>query len=85
MTGALEPANTAVRRAVAIALEEDLTPLGDITAALLPAGIAGQAAFVSRSDGIVAGVACVAEACRQVDAGLTLAVSRRDGDAVGAG
>ncbi|MGH9169945.1 MAG: carboxylating nicotinate-nucleotide diphosphorylase [Acidimicrobiales bacterium] len=77
-----EPPASAVRRAVAAALEEDLVPLGDITAALLPADAVGEAAFVSRSTGVVAGTACVAEACRQVDGRLSLTLALTDGDAV---
>ena len=52
----------AVRAAVARALEEDLTPLGDITSALLPSGLTGnalrsfyQAAY--RPNGTILGVA----------------------------
>jgi nicotinate-nucleotide pyrophosphorylase (carboxylating) len=85
MTSALEPPIAAVRRAVAAALEEDLSPLGDITAALLPLGRTGEAAFVSRGAGIVAGTACVAETGRQVDSGLSLVLSVVDGSEVSPG
>jgi nicotinate-nucleotide pyrophosphorylase (carboxylating) len=73
------PPAAAVSRAVTLALEEDLLPLGDITAALLPAGVAGSAAFVSRTAGVVAGLACIAETCRQIDAGLTLELLVEEG------
>jgi nicotinate-nucleotide pyrophosphorylase (carboxylating) len=75
----------AVQRAVATALEEDLLPLGDITAALLPADAVGRAAFVSRSAGVVAGTACVVETCRQVDPDLAVTVLVDDGVAVAPG
>jgi nicotinate-nucleotide pyrophosphorylase (carboxylating) len=78
----LHPPLSAVRRAVALALEEDLLPLGDITAALLPESALGEAAFVSRSYGVVAGTACVLETCHQVDAGLELTLRLDDGDLV---
>ena len=81
----LHPPVAAVRRAVSAALEEDVLPLGDITAALLPAGATGTASFVSRSHGIVAGTACVVETCRQVDSSLVVTVLRDDGAGVGPG
>jgi len=58
---------TAVRDAVAVALAEDLLPLGDLSAALLPAAARGRAAFVARSSGVVAGTLCAEQACIQVD------------------
>jgi len=81
----LDPPAAAVRRAVALALEEDLLPLGDLTAALLPASAVGEAAFVSRAGGVLAGTACMVETCRQVDAGLEVALRVDDGDHVGPG
>jgi len=53
MTGAdlhddVHPPMAAVRRAVAIALDEDVLPLGDLSAGLLPASARGRAAFVPR-------------------------------------
>ncbi len=62
----LHPPAPAVRAAVAAALAEDLLPLGDITASLLPAGTEGEALFVSRQAGVLAGTACAVEAARQV-------------------
>jgi nicotinate-nucleotide pyrophosphorylase (carboxylating) len=78
-TGRFEPPITAVRAAVARALEEDLTPLGDITSALLPPEARAEAQFVTRADGVLAGTACATEAvvdCRW---------QASDGDAVTAG
>jgi nicotinate-nucleotide pyrophosphorylase (carboxylating) len=63
----LEPPSGDVRDAVVRALREDLTPLGDLTAALLPAGATTTARFVSRARGRLAGVACAAETFAQVD------------------
>jgi nicotinate-nucleotide pyrophosphorylase (carboxylating) len=79
---AFQPPHAAVCRSVTAALEEDLLPLGDLTAALLPPAAVGRAGFVSRQHGVVAGTACVVETCRQVDAALGVTVSRDDGDHV---
>ncbi|MHB1886189.1 MAG: carboxylating nicotinate-nucleotide diphosphorylase [Acidimicrobiales bacterium] len=78
----LHPPQGAVCRAVSVALAEDLLPLGDLTAALLPRGATGRAAFVSRGHGVVAGTACVVETCRQVDRALAVTVRRDDGSEV---
>ncbi|MHB1987365.1 MAG: carboxylating nicotinate-nucleotide diphosphorylase [Acidimicrobiales bacterium] len=68
LRGGVDPAPpaAAVRRAVRIALEEDLLPLGDITASLIARGAIGEALFVSRGEGVLAGTACAIEAGRQV-------------------
>lgn len=63
----LHPPPETVRRAVAAALAEDLGPLGDITAALVPAGATLSAAVVARQAGVLAGARCAGEAFRQVD------------------
>ena len=52
--------------AVARALAEDLTPLGDISAALLPPEARAVAQLVARTHGVIAGAACVDEAFAQV-------------------
>ena len=44
-----------VVEAVGRSLAEDLGPLGDLTAALLPDGVTSCAAIVSRADGVLAG------------------------------
>lgn len=80
-----DPPLVAVRQAVAIALAEDLLPLGDLTATLLPAELEGRAAVVARRAGVVAGTACAVEVCAQVDPRLVFAVELRDGDDVEAG
>ncbi|MGO9333830.1 MAG: carboxylating nicotinate-nucleotide diphosphorylase [Acidimicrobiales bacterium] len=55
-----------------IALAEDLLPLGDLSASLLPASSRGRAAFVARAPGIVAGTRCAEQTCIQVDPGLVV-------------
>jgi nicotinate-nucleotide pyrophosphorylase (carboxylating) len=85
MTASFHPPAVAVRRAVTAALEEDLLPLGDVTASLLPDGILGEAVFVSRDDGYLAGMACAIQACAEVDTSLDLTISHDDGDRVAPG
>ncbi len=80
-----DPPVTAVRAAVARALEEDLTPLGDITSALLPTDARATAHFVARGDGVLAGTACAVEAFAQVDPSVTCRWAAADGDQVSAG
>jgi nicotinate-nucleotide pyrophosphorylase (carboxylating) len=79
------PPITAVREAVARALAEDLTPLGDLTSALLPPALDATARFVPRADGVLAGRLCAAEAIRSVDERLEVEWSADDGDRVTVG
>jgi nicotinate-nucleotide pyrophosphorylase (carboxylating) len=79
------PPMVAVREAVARALAEDLTPLGDLTSALLPPALEATARFVPRADGVLAGRLCAMEAFRQVDPRLEVAWRADDGDRVTSG
>lgn len=81
----LHPPIGAVRDAVARALAEDLTPLGDLTSGLLPPEARATAQFVARAGGVLAGCRCADEAFRQVDATVTVAWAADDGDDVVAG
>lgn len=74
-----------VAEVVRRALEEDLLPLGDVTAALLPEGLVADAAFVARQDGVVAGTACATEAFAQIDPTVSVTWVRTDGDRVAPG
>ncbi len=56
-----------VREAVTRALLEDLAPLGDMTAGLLPIDVQSSALFVSREEGVMAGRLCATEAYAQID------------------
>lgn len=56
-----------VREAVTRALAEDLLPLGDLTASLLPPEAEVSAALVARGAGVLAGRRCAQEAFAQVD------------------
>lgn len=79
------PPITAVRAAVTGALTEDLTPIGDLTSALLPPDLEATALFVPRTGGVLAGRLCADEAFRQVDDTLAVSWSADDGDPVAAG
>ena len=81
----LDPPLLAVREAVGRALAEDLLPLGDLTASLLPGGATGVAAFVTRQEGVVAGSLCVRETLAQLDPMLRLDWRTGDGTGVTAG
>lgn len=74
----LHPPAAAVRRAVALALSEDLLPLGDITASLLDPAATGRAYLVARQAGVLAGTACLEETARQVG-GVEVELVRREG------
>lgn len=85
MTSRLEPPRHAVVEAVTRAIAEDLTPLGDLTSALISPDVKAVAAFVARSDGILAGQACAAEAFRQVDDSARITWYMADGEEIAAG
>jgi nicotinate-nucleotide pyrophosphorylase (carboxylating) len=76
---------SAVVDAVTRAIAEDLLPLGDLTSALLPAGLTATARFVSRETGVIAGCACATEAFHQIDPTVSLTWSVVDGDLVSPG
>jgi nicotinate-nucleotide pyrophosphorylase (carboxylating) len=62
------------------ALTEDLGDVGDVTSrATIPEGLRGRAAFVARSDGVLAGVEAAARVCARVDHQLQFAPIRSDG------
>jgi nicotinate-nucleotide pyrophosphorylase (carboxylating) len=68
----LHPPRHDVHDAVRRTLTEDLTPLGDLSATLLPDGVTATASFVARDAGVIAGTACASESFRQVDPDLEL-------------
>jgi nicotinate-nucleotide pyrophosphorylase (carboxylating) len=74
-----------VREVVIRALAEDLTPLGDLTAALLPPEARGNGAFVARAEGVLAGRRCANEAYGQIDPSVDLSWRVDDGGEVGPG
>jgi len=66
-SGPPDPPPAAVREAVARALAEDVGPLGDLTAMLVPDTEQGRARVVARADGVLAGRLCALEGFSQVD------------------
>ena len=79
------PPLPAVREAVERALAEDLAPLGDMTAALLPADLHSWARLVSREEGVLAGRLCAAETFAAVDPGVAVQWLADDGADLAAG
>ncbi len=82
MSRYLHPPRHDVIDAVRRALTEDLTPLGDLSASLLPDGTTATAEFVVRPGGVIAGTACVEETIRQVDPDIELTWLVAEGDVV---
>jgi nicotinate-nucleotide pyrophosphorylase (carboxylating) len=80
-----DPPVAAVREAVVRAIAEDLLPLGDLSASLVPAGTVARFAFVSRRPGVVAGRLCALETFAVVDKAVEVDWLRPDGSSVGAG
>lgn len=74
----VNPPAGAVREAVARALAEDLNPLGDLTATLVPEGH-GEARFAARGGGRLAGTACAFETFAQVDPAVEVSWSVPEG------
>ncbi|MGP0110727.1 MAG: carboxylating nicotinate-nucleotide diphosphorylase [Acidimicrobiales bacterium] len=81
----LDPPRPAVVEAVARALAEDLLPLGDLTASLLPEVTVSAVSVVSRAHGVVAGRACAVETFAQVDPSVQVEWHLPDGSAVAPG
>lgn len=78
----VDPPIVAVRRAVALALAEDVLPLGDLTASLMDASRAVETSIVARSPGVVAGRLCALETFRQVDPAIEVDWRAPDGSHV---
>ena len=66
-SGPVDPPRLAARQAVALALAEDVGPLGDLTAMLVPEADTLRVRVVARADGVLAGRLCALEAFTQVD------------------
>jgi nicotinate-nucleotide pyrophosphorylase (carboxylating) len=73
------PPLPAVHEAVRRALLEDLAPLGDMTASLLPVDRQGSALFVSRDEGVMAGRLCATETYAQLDPSVVVEWHLDDG------
>jgi nicotinate-nucleotide pyrophosphorylase (carboxylating) len=84
MTG-FDPPRHQVHDAVARALAEDLGPLGDLTAALVPAAARADGTIVAREPGVLAGQACATETWAQLDPAVVVTWQRCDGADLDAG
>jgi nicotinate-nucleotide pyrophosphorylase (carboxylating) len=83
---AFDPPEAAVRTVVANALAEDAGLLGDITSiACIDEDETGEATFVAREGGVLAGTRAATEVYMQVDPALRLAWHKDDGDTVETG
>src|SRR5215207_890853 len=80
-----EPPIHVVRALVASALVEDIGPLGDLTAALVPGDARASVDVMARAAGVLAGTACANEVFTQVDASVQVQWLLDDGDAVAPG
>ena len=85
MTAPLGPPRHVVVDAVARAIAEDVGPLGDLTAALIPLEAHGIADIVARRPGVLAGTACVIEAFAQIDPTVDVELRAPDGDLLAVG
>ena len=75
-----------IEEAVRRALNEDLGRAGDVTsAATIPGGKKARARLAARKPGVLAGLACAAEAFRQLEPAIEFHARKRDGDALNAG
>ena len=76
----------AIEDAVHRALAEDLGRAGDITSiATIPEQKQAKARFAARKPGVLAGLACAAEAFAQLDPAIEFRARMRDGDRLQAG
>ncbi len=78
----LDPPRHDVRRLVEMALAEDLTPFGDLSATLLDPAQTCTAEFVPRAPGVIAGTRCVIETFAAVDPSIELEFAVGDGERV---
>lgn len=76
---AIGPPVHVVRDVVARALAEDIGPLGDLTAALVPETATATVSVVARAAGVLAGTACATEVFAQVDPEVTVTWFAGDG------
>ncbi len=81
----VEPPIQAVHDAVRRALSEDVLPLGDLSASLVPGSARARFAFVARRDGVVAGSRCAIEAFALTDPAVSVVWLLPDASRVCAG
>ncbi len=71
-------------RLLALARSEDLGP-GDVTSALLPAGVQARATFVAREELVVCGAAFLGQIAQQYDQQITTSLATDDGTLLASG
>jgi nicotinate-nucleotide pyrophosphorylase (carboxylating) len=77
---------SAARQLIQLAVAEDLGPSGDVTSrSTIPASAIGQAKFVARKTGVVAGLPAAALVCSTQDSALRLDLLAADADLIRAG
>ena len=81
----VEPPADAVADAVVLALHEDLTPDGDVSAALVPDDAVADGEITSRATGVLAGSSCATEAFAQMSSDIEVVWQRTDGDRIAPG
>jgi nicotinate-nucleotide pyrophosphorylase (carboxylating) len=81
----VEPPIQAVHDAVRRALAEDVLPLGDLSASLVPGSARGRFAFVARREGVIAGSQCAIEAFALTDPAVSVVWLLPDASRVCAG
>src|SRR5438874_9412045 len=76
----------AARRLIDLALAEDFGSSGDVTSQVtIPIDSSGQASFIARKPGVVAGLPVVSLVCAAIDPSLRFAPAVVDGSTVAAG
>ncbi|HJP15976.1 MAG TPA: carboxylating nicotinate-nucleotide diphosphorylase [Acidimicrobiales bacterium] len=85
MSQSFESLESAIRSSVQRALEEDLVPDGDLTAALVSPELVTSGTLTARQGGILAGSDCATETFRQIDTKIKMSWHRKDGDRFNSG
>jgi len=80
-----DPPRRFVVDAVARAIADDVGPLGDLSAALLPYDERAVADFIPRAPGVLAGTACVTETFAQLDPSVRVTWADPDGAPIAKG
>ena len=74
------PLDRASKQLITMALDEDLGPGGDVTSALLPMDLEGEAIILAKSTLVIAGAEAFAEVFEQVDPLVQVNFQKVDGD-----
>lgn len=80
--GPFDPPRHYIVDAVARAIADDVGPLGDLSAALLPLDAVAIADFIPRAPGVLAGTACASETVAQLDHTVRVIWAASDGASI---